>query len=142
MSDDGIVVRRGAAADLADVARIQGLSPEASQWEPADYLRHELLVALRNSRVAGFLVARTVAPGEHEVLNLAVEPAERRHGIARNLLATLISAYPGVIFLEVRESNRGARNLYKSMDFKEVGRRPEYYSDPSETAIVIKFHSC
>ena len=48
----------------------------------------------------------------------------------------------GNFYLEVRESNQAARNLYKSMGFQEVNIRPEYYQFPLEAAIVMKFHSC
>jgi ribosomal protein S18 acetylase RimI-like enzyme len=48
----------------------------------------------------------------------------------------------GTVFLEVRESNKAARNLYLSLGFQELGRRPEYYETPLEPAIVMKFHSC
>ena len=51
-------------ADLAAIAAIQAASPEAAQWNPADYLKHDCRVADVNSCVAGFLVTRQVAPGE------------------------------------------------------------------------------
>ena len=41
------------------------------------------------------------------------------------------------IFLEVRESNVPARNLYKSRDFAEMGIRKHYYSDNGENAIIM-----
>ncbi len=47
----------------------------------------------------------------------------------------------GAWFLEVRESNRAAINLYLSMGFEIVGTRPEYYRDPAEAAIVMRFFS-
>ncbi len=46
------------------------------------------------------------------------------------------------MFLEVRESNIAARNLYKRLGFLEAGRRRDYYPAPPEDAIVMKFHSC
>jgi [ribosomal protein S18]-alanine N-acetyltransferase len=41
-------------------------------------------------------------------------------------------------YLEVRESNIGARKLYQRVGFTEVGRRPDYYTNPIETAIVMQ----
>jgi ribosomal protein S18 acetylase RimI-like enzyme len=35
-----------------------------------------------------------------------------------------------------------ARLFYKSVGFEEVTTRPEYYQEPPEPAIVMKFHSC
>jgi ribosomal-protein-alanine N-acetyltransferase len=138
----GITVRRGGPEDLEAVARIQASSPGMAQWEPTDYLAHDFHVALYAGRVAGFVVARQVAEGESEVLNLAVEPARRRMGIGRRLLAEIELQHPGTIFLEVRESNRNAREFYKILGFEEVNLRPQYYDAPLESAIVMKFHSC
>jgi ribosomal-protein-alanine N-acetyltransferase len=92
--------------------------------------------------LAGFLVWRTVAEGECEVLNLAVAPAFRRRGIARELLNPLLTLRDAQVFLEVRESNEAARIFYNSMGFQEVGTRKLYYNFPVEAAIVMKFHSC
>ena len=42
------------------------------------------------------------------------------------------------IFLEVRESNRGARVLYEKSGFAETGRRKGYYTNPPEDAILCR----
>jgi ribosomal-protein-alanine N-acetyltransferase len=136
------VVRRGEFADLDAVREIQDLSPEAAHWRVEDYLEQDFRVAVHDGRIAGFLVARRLAPDEAELLNLAVEPEFRRTGVAISLLDALISDYRGTVFLEVRESNSAARKLYKRLGFQEVARRQEYYKEPLETAIVMKFHSC
>jgi ribosomal protein S18 acetylase RimI-like enzyme len=47
-----------------------------------------------------------------------------------------------VWFLEVRESNVVARNLYSRLGFEEVGRRPHYYQDTGETAVVMRRQKC
>ena len=136
------VIRRAEAGDLEGVAAIQSACPEAAHWEPADYLQYQFTVAICGGTVAGFLVWRPVAEGEAELLNLAVAPPFRRQGIARELLHPLLNLRDAGIFLEVRESNRGARMFYKSMGFQEVSIRQKYYESPSESAIVMKFHSC
>jgi ribosomal-protein-alanine acetyltransferase len=137
-----LTVRRGGAEDLDAVAQIQAAWPGIVQWDPTDYLAHDFRVAVREGRVMGFVVARQVGTGESEVLNLAVDPAWRRSGIGRTLLEAIKLQYPGVIFLEVRESNRNARAFYKSLEFNEVSVREKYYDNPLESAIVMKFHSC
>jgi len=132
---------------------MQASSPEAAHWDAVDYLQYDFRVCLQDGRVAGFLVARRVAADEAELLNLVVAPEFRRKGLARALLQDLLAApaaaaqaqaWPGKtsLYLEVRESNRAARNLYKSMGFQEVKIRPDYYQAPPEAAIVMKFHSC
>jgi ribosomal-protein-alanine N-acetyltransferase len=139
-------IRPGTPEDIEAIAAIQKDSPEAAQWEVAGYLQYKFLVALWDNQPAGFLVWRAVdlSPGgvEGEILNLAVKPDFRRRGIARTLVNTLIKTLSGPVFLEVRASNNKALLLYKSVGFQEVGKRSGYYENPTEAAIVMKFHSC
>jgi [ribosomal protein S18]-alanine N-acetyltransferase len=130
------VIRPARPDDLPAIADIQRSSPEAAPWDPSGY---DVLVAELDGRVVAFLVTRALVENECEILNLAVAPAFRRRGIARQLLRDVLR---GTIFLEVRESNTAAREFYKSIGFKELGRRPAYYSDPLESGIVMKFYPC
>ena len=143
-----VTIRRAAAGDLPAIAAIQAGSPEAAHWDPADYLNHDCRVAAIGStirsthgRVAGFLVTRQVGPGEREILNLAVEPSERRTGLARRLLGEALASENCTWFLEVRASNAAAIHLYESAGFERVGRRPDYYHDPAEDGIVMRLFS-
>ena len=136
------VIRRAEVGDWEDIAAIQSASPEAAHWPVAQYMPYEFTVSISEGRVAGFLVWRRLAEGECELLNLAVGPAFRRRGIARELLQPLLNLRDNQVFLEVRESNRAARIFYKSIGFQEVSIRTQYYESPSEAAIVMKFHSC
>ena len=136
-----IELRRGGGDDLALIGQIQAASPEASQWDVPEYLKYDFLVAVCDGRVAGFAVARRLAEGESELLNLAVDPAFRRRGIGRRLVAELTSSHRGTLWLEVRESNLGARKFYKSLGFCEAGCRPGYYPGSGEGAIVMNVHS-
>ena len=136
-----MTIRTARLADLAVIAAIQAASPEAAQWDPVDYLKHDCRVGEVNGCVAGYLVTREVGPGEREILNLAVDPAERRTGIARGLVADALARAKGAWFLEVRASNAAAIGLYESAGFHGAGRRPEYYYEPAEDAIVMRFFS-
>ena len=136
-----MTIRPLSAEDLAGISAIQAASPEAASWAPASYLEHDGLVAVCDGKVAGFLVARQVASGEREILNLAVDPQERRTGIARSLLEHALGHRPGAWFLEVRASNAAAIQLYESVGFRAIGRRSNYYWQPSEDAIVMRFFS-
>lgn len=136
------LIRPGQPDDLPEIAAIQAASPEAAAWRPETYLDYNLSVAVAGGRVAGFLVWRTVAEGESEVLNLATAPAFRRRGAARRLFESLRKHLKGAVYLELRASNEAARELYKSLGFQQVGDRPGYYENPPETAIVMKLHSC
>ena len=133
-------VRAATPEDLADIAEIQALSPEAAHWDPASYLDYDCTVAIE-TRVLGFLVTRQTAPGEREILNLAVDPSERRRGVARALLAAELRREKNQWFLEVRASNQRALELYQGAGFRVTGRRESYYSNPSEQGIVMQFDS-
>ena len=136
-----LTIRLARFTDLAAIAAIQAASPEAAQWNPLDYLKHDCRVADVESCVAGFLTAREVGPGEHEILNLAVDPAERRQGLARALLRDALARAKGAWFLEVRASNEAAVRLYDSLGVQRAGLRPHYYQNSPEDAIVMRFFS-
>ena len=137
-----VSLRRATEGDLDEIWRIQSASGQAAQWKPADYLLHECFVAMAEGRLVGFGVARRTAPDEIEILNVVVDEASRRRGIGRSLIRELIGKSPGTVFLEVRQSNLAARKLYHSLGFEAAGVRPDYHSEPMESAIVMKFHSC
>ncbi|MEX2156309.1 MAG: ribosomal protein S18-alanine N-acetyltransferase [Gemmatimonadales bacterium] len=99
------------------------------------------LVAETTEGVAGYVVALDAAD-EGEILNLAVAPGGRRHGVGRALvnevLAVLTERGVRQVYLEVRESNAAARALYAAHGFREVGRRAQYYRRPVENAIILR----
>ena len=94
-----------------------------------------------HAAVTGYLIAREIG-GTGEILNLAVAPESRRHGIARALLDDGLRALRrrqvGEVFLEVRESNLGAQTLYLTTGFRPVGERRGYYRNPKEDALVLR----
>jgi len=98
-------------------------------------------VAEEGGVTLGFLVIRRIAANEHEVLNLAVDPSARRRGVARRLLQNALAQRRGTWFLEVRESNSGAIQFYEVLGFQRAGRRKDYYREPAEPGIVMKFDS-
>lgn len=139
-------IRPAEERDLPEITAIQHTAPESSQWEAHDYLAFDCRVACLNgapphTRVAGFLVSRAVADKEREILNIAVHPDFRRLHIATELLQAELARWPGVHFLEVRESNAAARRLYEGLGFQAVGERPAYYENPLETGIVMRILS-
>jgi ribosomal-protein-alanine N-acetyltransferase len=98
------------------------------------------LVANPGNGIAGYLIGREVA-GTGEILNLAVAPEYRRHGVARALLRSglnfLRKRRVEEVYLEVRESNQSAQALYLSSGFRPVGQRAGYYRNPREDALVL-----
>ena len=135
-------IRPGVGADLEAVELIQQQASEAAHWSAGAYLDDEFYIAevtFPKMEVAGFAAWREVTTGEWELLNLAVAPAFRRCGVASLLLSKLLESQPETIFLEVRQSNHAARALYELKGFREVGVRRNYYSSPTENAIVLRF---
>jgi ribosomal-protein-alanine N-acetyltransferase len=80
---------------------------------------------------------------EWEIENIAVAGPARRRGLGTRLLAELLKrvhkAGAHNVFLEVRESNRAARELYQEWAFVESGRRKAYYHAPDEDAVLYRF---
>jgi ribosomal protein S18 acetylase RimI-like enzyme len=143
LSSPGLLIRRATEEDLDSLRRIQEASPEAVRWDPADYLLQDCRVAALGDRVLGFIVTRRLGEDEAEILNLAVDSAQRRRGVATWLLGEALAAAPGRRWcLEVRETAAAARNLYQKFGFREVSRRPAYYRDSGEDAVVMHLQSC
>lgn len=72
--------------------------------------------------------------------NIAVEPAARRHGVADELLDVFCrfgEAHLAFLTLEVRASNEPAIALYRKHGFEEAGRRKNYYTKPTEDAVIM-----
>jgi ribosomal protein S18 acetylase RimI-like enzyme len=136
-----VQIRPGEPADLEQIAAIQATAPEASQWQAPDYLTFDCQVATLDGQIAGFVVSRSVGNQEREILNVAVRPDLRRLRIATDLLRAEMARWPGAHFLEVRESNAGARQLYERLGFEAVGSRPGYYENPPESGIVMRIFS-
>jgi len=125
--------REPSAAELEQLAKIPSAAP---------FLNNRILILQRGQELASFLVWRSVSPDEFEILQVETLSQFRREGLARKLLRLFLLQIRGNVFLEVRESNAAARKLYESEGFMEIGRRGQYYTDPSEDAIVLKFCSC
>ena len=99
------------------------------------------LVAEVDGALAGYIGSQSVL-GESDVMNVAVSPDYRRQGIAETLVLTLVEELKKLgnhcLSLEVRLSNAPARSLYEKLGFAEVGRRPNYYRNPKEDALILR----
>lgn len=107
-------------------------------WSAAEFA--ELLAspgAILVGDARSVLLGRVVAD-EAEILTLATDPQHRRQGLARGRLAAFeteaAARGAAAVFLEVAESNAGARALYAGAGYTEVGRRPGYYTEPGGAA--------
>jgi ribosomal-protein-alanine acetyltransferase len=143
ITDAPPLIRAARAADVAELDRLQRTSPEAVLWEPSAYLAYDCRVAECNGRTVGFVVARSLSGDEFEVLSLVVDPDLRRRGVGSHLMQHLLDGRRRATwYLEVRESNWRARNLYKKLGFEDVSLRPGYYQDSGEAAVVMRLKPC
>jgi len=129
-------------ADLPAVQTLLADSPQASPWALADGSGYHSLIAEADGEIIGFAMARVVCVGEAELLNVAILPPWRRRGVAERLIRQALLFSPGDWFLEVREGNTAAIQLYEKIGFFMIGKRPAYYADTGEHAIVMTLRAC
>lgn len=99
------------------------------------------LVAMEGEALAGYVGSQSVM-GESDVMNVAVAPQFRRQGIGQALINTLVQELVQkgnyALSLEVRVSNEPARAFYAKLGFTQAGRRPNYYRNPKEDALILR----
>jgi ribosomal-protein-alanine N-acetyltransferase len=131
---------------VAQVAELEKLcfSDPWSERSVASELDNPLsywLVAVEGERVAGYIGSQSVM-GESDMMNVAVHPEFRRQGIAQQLVLRLVEELTKrgnhCLSLEVRASNAPAIALYEKLGFSQVGRRPKYYRNPREDALILR----
>jgi len=149
---DEIIITRMSEHDLLEIVEIEEQS-HLSRWGWAAYYaelqggNRDLMLIARVARssiiespIAGYIVARETA-GELHINNVAVRTEYRRRGIGAALLKRILAEAKcrkaKAAFLEVRSANQAARSLYEKSGFKAIARRPNYYSDPQEDAVVM-----
>ena len=98
------------------------------------------LVARAGDTVVGFAGVWMMVDEAH-ITTFGVHPDWRRQGIGRQLLLNLVELSLAIgaqrMTLEVRASNVVAQALYRAFGFEDAGRRPRYYTDDGEDAIVM-----
>jgi ribosomal-protein-alanine N-acetyltransferase len=134
---------------LADVPQVAAIDRASFPlpWSEASFRSDldrnpaaRLIVAAEGERIVGYAGFWLVVDEAH-LSTLAVHPEWRRQGLGDRLLREAMrdAAANGaeMMTLEVRPSNRAARRLYEKHGFQEVGRRPRYYKDNLEDAILM-----
>ena len=98
------------------------------------------LGAYRLERAIGYLIVSLFVYDWH-IMNLAVDPAWRRRGVAGLLLEDFLARSEGgrerCYTLEVRTSNEAAIRLYEQFGFRARGVRRGYYLDDHEDAVIM-----
>ena len=141
-----LTIRAATSSDLPEILRIQAACPDSARWTAADWERllespgteRAWVATDQQAQLAGFLLCRVIDAAEAEVLDLAVDPPQRRRGVARALLDAFFAGHAGETFLEVRASNQPAIALYRQAGFLATGSRRAYYHSPVENAVVMR----
>lgn len=138
-------IRRSVPADAKEIAIAEAeiFSDPWSERDITDAITQSgsmCYTALSDGKVVAYIIARQISP-EGEIYRIATLPDYRRRAIAYRLLDYAVKCERGKglesLFLEVREKNIPARNLYKSYGFREIGMRKNYYKNPTDNAIVM-----
>jgi ribosomal-protein-alanine N-acetyltransferase len=144
-------IRKAARADAAAITEIEILcfSPpwsfEDILYEIEENSLARYIVCEEDSRVVSY-AGLWVILNEGHIMNVAVHPDFRGQGRGAAMLGSLIERTvleSGVtdFTLEVRASNDAAVRLYERAGFRKEGRRPGYYSDPAEDALIMWLHN-
>ena len=138
-------VREAQKTDIADMVFIEEecFSTPWSRKSFAESFSHSpwhFFVAICDKKIVGYGGVYLILD-EGQISNIATLSAFRGNGIGRAILEKIIELCKDEgcerITLELRESNSVARALYESCGFIEVGKRPGFYSNPSEGAILM-----
>ena len=144
-----MTIRPAIPADVAALLALERHADGAAHWAESDYDRlfhtsappRLCLVLEDEAGIQGFLVARQI-DANWEIENIAVANPLRCRGFGTFLLRQVLDQAKArgaeAVFLEVRESNVAARNLYEKMAFVATGRRRDYYREPLEDAISYR----
>ncbi|HKJ26904.1 MAG TPA: ribosomal protein S18-alanine N-acetyltransferase [Anaerolineales bacterium] len=154
-TDESLTIRRMTAEDLIQVSELEQVN-FSMPW-PVKVFRYELeeneastqwVATVRDEKtgqenVLGVVVCWLVGDEIH-IANLSVHPDHRRKKIASRMLCTALHHYLALgavtATLEVRAGNQAAQRLYSRFGFQVMGRRPGYYKDNGEAAILLTLH--
>jgi [ribosomal protein S18]-alanine N-acetyltransferase len=148
-----VLIRLATPDDVPFIRALEQRAASAAHWAEREYdalfeadapVRF-VLVAVNESDAAqldGFVIARWTLD-DWEVENVVVARERQRLGIGTKLIQDLLSRAQATgatsVLLEVRESNLAARRLYEKLGFSEEGRRSNYYRDPTEDALLLRY---
>lgn len=130
---DGYLLRKGGLEDLDAVFELNRNSFDHSWSFQALYSAlesgYDLLLCEKGTHLAGYLLSLSIVD-EIQIMQIAVAGSDQRQGLAEGMTRWLIerSSADSSIMLEVRLSNRAARNLYAKLGFAESGLRKNYYA--------------
>jgi len=141
-----MIIRKMIPSDVAAIAELEKVC-FSDPWS-ADSIAYELvnplsywLVAELDGVVAGYVGSQSVLDAA-DMMNIAVAPNYRKRGIGQALVNALTDYLSKnnviALLLEVRVSNRPAISMYEKLGFQQVGKRPNYYRNPREDALILR----
>ena len=142
---EDIIIEDMKPSDLPAIVEIEKVSfttpwSEISFFNELKKPRSFLKVAKKGGEIVGYICAGWISDEGH-VLDVAIHPGYRRHGIATTLVSLAIGRLKEegcrFVFLEVRESNGPAKEMYGKFGFELLGTRKNYYVSPSEDAVIM-----
>jgi len=138
-------IRKMIFKDLDEIMEIEKRS-FPTPWTKTMFLEslsseiYKNFVIEEQNEVIGYIMLYYIQDEGH-ITNFAINPLFRKKGYATKLLSYVIDYFKkkGIVefFLEVRESNKVAINLYRKFGFEIIGRRKRYYSDTNEDAFIM-----
>lgn len=147
-------IRRAHENDLAEVILLERETATAPHWSAAQYAgllgsesgtRRCLYVARQAYGLGGFAIASLIGSppdAEAELESVVVANDLRRQGLGSALCRAVMEwshrEGAAAITLEVRAASPWALRLYGGLGFVAIGRRPGYYRDPADDAIVMR----
>ena len=158
MNTEAWVIRAGEKEQIDAILALEQSADEAPHWPRTAYaeifsparsdaaVKRCLFVAVSASgALLGFSVGAIPGSAQDlsgELESVAVAPPARRRGIGRALCLAVIAwcrdSGAAGIALEVRAGSPAPIALYRSLGFKDAGRRPRYYSDPPDAALLMQ----
>ena len=142
-----VIIRKMTPEDVPAVSEIDQMSfslpwPEHSfQYEVAENRASRCFVAETDDRRVAAMIVSWIIVDEMHIATIATHPDYRRMGIGEQILREALidgkAAGARLAFLEVRQANQAAQAMYRKFGFEVTGRRPRYYRDNGEDAILM-----
>jgi ribosomal-protein-alanine N-acetyltransferase len=156
MTSSRFQLRPARASDLDAIVTLERATDNAPHWPSAAYAaildsiapQRSLIVAHLDEAVIGFAVGlmhsapQDSSESSAELESVVVAASVRRSGIGRELCRAVIdwcrARRATEVVLEVRAASAGAIALYAALGFAQTGRRPGYYRDPEDDAVLMR----
>jgi len=145
------IIRKMTLEDVPVVTQLDHMSfslpwPEHSfRYEVKENPASRCFVVETDDKQIAAMIVSWIIIDELHIATIATHPDFRRQGIGSQILTFALKdaqkAGARRAFLEVREKNEAAQAMYRKYGFEITGRRPKYYKDNGEDAILMTLES-